>query len=158
MNCKTKYRAFTIFEVMTAIVTTSLIAAFSYGAYHMIIKDLDKDSKEQNCLNEMIILEKTLTQLVATCEAVELSDNILFFNYTGHYEYAEIGDTIVILSKGISHKHKTLSLSEWSVEYLDKTSDYVSSFEISLIADDQIFSFSFRKIYPKLFLYRYNMQ
>lgn len=158
MSYRKKYQAFTIWEVLIAIVLTSLIVTFSYGSYRTFVVLIQKDQKALTNLNDMVILERELFRLVESSESMELEGRILYFNFPESYSFIEFADSLFIVSIDKMNEEREYDLIEWSAGYLNENTLFVGSFEILCQYEGESYSFSLKKTYPKTFVYSYLTQ
>ncbi len=156
MNSKHTYKAFTLWEVMIAMVITSLIVTLSYGAYHRFTNLLTKDQESMNDLHEMMFLERDLYQLTDSCLSIEMVDDMLFFNLKDTYSFIEFSDSTMNISADSWKEEREYPIDEWSVKYMDDKSDYIKSFQISCVINHLTYDLTFGKTYPRSFLYSMN--
>lgn len=153
MIYKRTYKAFTLWEVMIAMVITSLIVTLSYGAYGRFAKLLKEDQENLDDMHEMVFLERDLFRLTNSCESIEMIDDILYFNKKDTYSFIEFMDSTMILTEDNWGKEREYQIADWSVKYLDDHSDYIKSFQIRYDFNHHHYNFCLKKIYTRSVLY-----
>ncbi len=134
-------------------VLTSLIIAFSYGAYQKMVVVIGKDQQALSKLNDMVFLERELFRLVESSESMELEGNTIYFNFPELYSFLEFSDSSFIVYLDNQREEKEFPLMDWSADYLNESTQFIRSLEILCQYEGKSYSFSLKKIYPKTFLY-----
>ncbi|MCD4711423.1 MAG: hypothetical protein K8R52_11310 [Bacteroidales bacterium] len=165
LNYKTVYPAFTLWELMIAMLITSLIVALSYGIYWKFTEVLNQEVEQAELMHELRLLERDLYRLTQSCKSIIREGDQLVFKLSGSYSYLEFSDsTLTIVNDEIftdreypseysAEYTREIPIEGWTSEYLDGQSEHVSSFQIKCRADLQMYTLTFNKIYPNLFLY-----
>jgi hypothetical protein len=150
-----KSPAFTLWETLVGIVITSLIVTFSYGAYRILARLPDSDRNEMEDLHEMMLVERELFRSVQSCRSMELIDNTIYFNQSGHLTGMVFLDNSMVLIKDTGDPGDDMEypVNEWTVSYLAEDSDYISFFAFNYVLERNAFRLSFSKSYPRGFLY-----
>jgi len=156
---KTSYRAFTLWDLMIAMLITSLIVSLSYGVYWKFTRVLNEDIDLSDQMQKMRLLERELFQLTQSCLTITQEGDQLFFNNFEEYSYLQFSDSTMMLenldylSDFTDESYREFPIEEWSAEYLNDESDHIKSFQIRYKVDLQIYTLTFKKSYTRLFLY-----
>jgi hypothetical protein len=108
----------------------------------------------------MRLLERELFLLSQSCKTIMMEGDQLVFNNFDEYSALQFTDSTMLIENQDEYpgKYYGESLREvliegWSVEYLNDISDHIKSFQILYEVDLQIYTLTFKKTYPRLFLY-----
>lgn len=153
LNFKNRYKAFTLWEMMIALLITSLIVTLSYGTYRTFTDVLKDDEEMLDGLYEMMILDRDLYRLADSCVSMVLMEDVLYFNHRDSYSYIEFGDSILIWGEGDGVDERIYQLTDWSVEFLDEQSNYIKAVQLNIVYGKLTCNFSLKKIYPRTMLY-----
>ena len=156
LHYKSKTLAFTLWELMIAMLITSLIVSLSYGVYRKSTKVLDQDIKHSEFMHEIRMLERDLYRLTLSSITVTQEGEDLYFNFIDGYSFLEFSDSTMTIFMDELSIGREFPIEGWSAEYLNDRSEHIRSFKINCKVNLQRYTFSFTKIYPKLFLYSMN--
>lgn len=90
--------ASTLWELMIAMLITSLIVALSYGAYWKFTSILHKESAEAEDMHRLRLLERELFQLTQECEQITMEDDALIFDFPQLETHLKFSDSTMILA------------------------------------------------------------
>jgi type II secretory pathway component PulJ len=152
LDSRKSYPAFTLWEVIIAMLITSVVVTLSYGAYRQFTGMLEQDSRQMDELLLLSNLEKEIHWLVSASERMEVFDDEIFL-------FGDQGEASLVFEDGImdvfldGESVSQVTVQDWSVEYLDDHSDLIRSFRIICNMGSGSLTLSFRKTYMKKFLY-----
>jgi hypothetical protein len=123
-------------------------------------------------MHEMRLLERELFQQSQSCLTITLEGDQLYFNYLEEYRVLQFSDSIMLIENQgeypgdyasdyavdyageyYGESLREIPIEGWSVDYLNDKSDHIKSFQIRYKVDLQIYTLTFKKSYPRLFLY-----
>lgn len=145
------YRAFTLWEVIIAMIITSTIVTLSYGSYRLIADLLYDDGKILEEMHESLYLERDLLLMVESCQSMELLGNVIWFNGLSEDISLEFLDSTMLIYGINPDEDQEIRMLSWSVEHLNENSDFLKSFHLDCSMGRQVYHLSFMKHYPKLF-------
>lgn len=166
--CRSTVPAFTLWELMIAMLITSLIVALSYGAYWKFSSALQQESDQAEQLHDLRLLERDLFRLSQECTAITREGDVLVFNFPEKLCYLEFSDsTLVLVTEGSGEgyefaldnrpeEEKVYPIDAWNASYLNKHTKHIDRFRIRYQAGRQVYPLSFRKTYSNSFLYSLN--
>jgi Tfp pilus assembly protein PilE len=167
-SCRTNIPAFTLWELMIAMLITSLIVALSYRAYWRFTMILKQESIQTEQLHRLRLLERDLYKLTQECNTITREGDVLLFNFPDESCYLEFSDsTMTLVKEGINNEpefnwdnqqteDKGIPIEAWSSGYLNQHTDHIDRFQIRYRAGLQVYNLSFKKTYTNLFLYTMN--
>ena len=97
LNYKSKYAAFTLWEMLIAMLITSLIVSLSYGAYWKFNDSLNKDVDQSDRLQEITLLERDLYRITQSSRSIEREGDLLIFDLPVGSAYLEFSDSTLTL-------------------------------------------------------------
>lgn len=147
-----KVRAFTLIELLAAMVISSLVMSAAYFAYNSLTKSFLDFKKHTNNLTDATALSGILTHdinLAKTIRKNTTNDITLEMgNKKLQYEWKE---NFVLRSTGISADTFPLAVSDMKINFLDKeqtiSGGLVDELKFTTIADGQQLFLSFDKKY-----------
>jgi len=147
-----KLKAFTLWELMIAMLITSLLVALSYGVYWRFTSVLNEEATQSEHMHQLRILERDLYRLTQICTDITREGDELVFSFPDEYTYLIFGDSTLIIEYP-DETQKEIGIENWSASYLTKDSDYINHFQVRCMVGSGIFTLDFKKAYPQLFLY-----
>jgi len=152
LKFRNSYKAFTLWEMIVVMVVISILVTLSYGAYNKFTLMLENDQQTTNDLIEMIWLEKEIHRIIESSLSAELINAVVYFNLQAGEMSLAFLDSLMIVDLWDTEPLE-VHVDEWSVGYLDNSSDYIKSISIDCRLDKENYRMSFGKTYPKAFLY-----
>lgn len=152
LNSRTSIPAFTLGELVIAMLITSLLVSLSYGAYLKFTQLMQSEGDEADRMQELRLLERELFRMTQSCYEIILEGDQLYFNYPETYSSLEFSDTTMTIVFE-DETERIVPIVGWSVRYLTEKSEHIKSFQISCKAGIQPYTLVFRKSYSNLFLY-----
>jgi len=152
LDSRKSHPAFTLWEMLIAMLITSVVITLSYGAYRQFTGMIEQDNNRMEEILYLLNLEKEIQWLVSSAERMEVFDDEILLN-------GDQGEATLLFSDGlldIFHDGKSvdqIAVQDWAVEYLDDHSDLIRSFRIICNAGNGSFTLTFRKTYMKNDLY-----
>jgi hypothetical protein len=134
-------------------IITSVLVTFSYRIILTVKRSLGEDEKSIYAMTEMFWLNRELSYLTESSESIILIDDQLQFNLTENAVFLEFSDSVLYIFREGSENGTFYPLSTWKTEYLTVEHDYISRFEFTIPGKSMDCSFTFKKVYPKKFLY-----
>jgi competence protein ComGF len=165
---KSSLPAFTLLEIMIAMLITSLIISFSYSVYMKFAHILYQESEQEDLMLEMRLLEREIFRITQSCTTITREEDQLYFNFLNGYSCLEFSDTtMTILNNEAYHEKEYLTdesgvstkafpIEGWSAEYLNNRTQHIDRFQIRCRVRFETYTLTFNKIYPKQFLYSLN--
>jgi len=162
---KSNVPAFTLWELMIAMLITSLIVALSYGAYWKFTMILKQESAHAELMHGIRLLERELYQLTQGCNTITREGEVLVFEFPDNIYYLEFSDsTMLLVQEGNSDdckftlnnqysENQEFPVEAWTSGYLNQHSEHIDRFQIKCRADQQVYNLSFKKTYTNRFLY-----
>lgn len=144
--------AFTLWEVIIAMIITTILVTLSYGAYRQFTGMIEQDNRNMEEILHLSELEKDLQWLVSSAEKMEIfGDEIVLDG--AHVEAS------LLFSDGLMEVYHDgelvtqLAVQDWSVEFLDDHSELIHSFSIICSAGQASYTLLFTKTYSRKYLY-----
>lgn len=152
MNFKPTYPAFTLWELMIAMLITTLIVSLSYGVYWKFTQLLDQDMKHSELMQDLRLLEREIYRLTQSSQTITQEGDQLVFEFVNGYSILEFTDSTLIIEYP-NELIKEFPIEKWTSEYLNDQTEHIRSFQISCRVNLQIYTLTFKKSYPQSFLY-----
>ncbi len=147
-----RYPAFTLWELMIAMLIASLIVSLSYSVYWKFTQILTHESEQAELMHELRMLERDLYQLTESCTAITQMGDQLIFDHPESNRSLEFSDSILTIDYS-DESTKEFPIAGWSTEFLNDQTEHISHFQIRCKASFQTYILTFHKVYPLLFLY-----
>ena len=134
-------------------VITGLVIDLGYVIYQRSQKKMVVEQKDQTTLFDIILFEKSLSEITGTCEFIYKDEFGLYFKGDRWDSDLECNDRILILHDSFKQSKDTCKILFMKITLLNDKSDLVSIIEYAVPFGNDTLSIVLQKEYSNLVLY-----
>ena len=149
-----KISAFTIWDMLTAMIISSLLISTAYMFLLKVHTTTAVDEKIHKQLEELILFEKQIYNDFRDSDQIFMEQNIICFDFGGDFTFLELNDTLCIYFPTENGIPEVIPLESYNILLMPHGYDLIKGLEIMVTSDNNhSYPLMFTKVYDKKKLY-----